>query len=250
MVAKSGSGWRLAPSIVALFDQADARAPNRRRSSDGSIGDTAHSNRTSDHNPSPEGWVCAGDISHDPAGGFDAHAFAEMLRVRRDVRVKYVICNRRMFASYSNSSRAAWTWGPYSGSNAHSIHTHVSVLHTHTGIHDTRSWFTGTPAAPPKDVMTPAQEAKLNKLIEAVGTLREHEKAHYDAVQAKVRELRVDLDAVRDAVDPDVDLSTPGSDARKGVRYVIGLALNEDFHLDARLSAIEAALGVAPPSDG
>lgn len=250
MVAKSGSGWRLAPSIVALFDQADARAPNRRRSSDGSIGDTAHSNRTSDHNPSPEGWVCAGDISHDPAGGFDAHAFAEMLRQRRDPRIKYVICNRRMFASYSNSSRAAWTWGTYSGSNAHSIHTHVSVLHTTTGIHNTSSWFTGTPAAPPEEDMTPAQDKLLKDLAGSVGVLRDHEKAHYDAVKAQVKALTAELAEVKAAVDPDADLSKPGSDARRGVRYVIGLALNEDFNLDARLSAIEAALGVTPPSDG
>jgi hypothetical protein len=240
MVAYSGPGWRLAPSLIALFEQAKDLYPNRRTTSDGSIGDQAHQNRQSDHNPNSAGWVTAGDISHDP-GRFDAHAFAEKLRRRRDPRVKYVISNRRMFASYATASRAAWAWGRYSGANPHTIHAHVSVLNTGTGLHDTRPWFS-------EDVMTPAQEAKLNRLIEAVGSLREHEKAHYDAVQARVRDLAAELRSVKAAVDPDADLSRRGSDARAGVREVVGIAL-DDLRLDARLSAIEAALGITPSPD-
>jgi hypothetical protein len=52
---------------------------------------------------------------------------SERLRASRDPRIKYVIANRRIFASYPTGGRAAWVWRPYSGSNPHTTHMHVSV---------------------------------------------------------------------------------------------------------------------------
>jgi hypothetical protein len=48
----------------------------------------------------------------------------------RHPAVKYVIHNRRIFASYSRLYRPAWTWGRYLGSNPHTGHCHISVLPT------------------------------------------------------------------------------------------------------------------------
>ena len=133
-------GWRVALSLDQLLDEVNARAPRRSTISDGSIGDAAHSSRTSDHNPNSRGVVQARDITDDPRGGHDATAFAEYLRSTRDPRIKYVIDQGRMFSSYSTSSRAAWQWGPYTGVNAHKQHTHVSVNDNPSLYDSTKSW--------------------------------------------------------------------------------------------------------------
>ena len=97
MVWKGDGNARLAKSLVILIDQVDAQFPVRDRSSDGTLGDTNHQARPSDHNPDGERVVRALDISHDPAHGVDTYRIAEILRVGRDPRIKYVISNRRIF---------------------------------------------------------------------------------------------------------------------------------------------------------
>jgi hypothetical protein len=123
--------WRVAKSLLALRRQVDAKAPRRSKASDGTIGDAAHAARSSDHNPwvrdGAMGVVTAMDITHDPANGCDAGALAESIRASRDVRVKYIIWNRRVASSSVIGGVAAWTWRPYGGSNPHSKHVHISV---------------------------------------------------------------------------------------------------------------------------
>lgn len=117
------SGQRLAKCLITLYDQVDARWPNRRKDSDGSIGDARHQATVSDHNPGPDGVVEAIDITHDPAGGFDCHKFAETLRIARDPRLEYMIWNRQIM--YSGGSKP-WQWQGYSGDNPHTVHIHIS----------------------------------------------------------------------------------------------------------------------------
>jgi hypothetical protein len=132
--------WRLARSLQQLRDQVDQAAPNRSRRSDGTIGDTAHQSRKSDHNPDDSGVVRAIDITDDPAGGLSCEALAESIRGARDRRVKYVIWNHRMFSSYGTSRRQAWQWGEYTGANPHSHHIHVSILPDAAADSDTADW--------------------------------------------------------------------------------------------------------------
>lgn len=120
--------WRLAKSLEQLRQQVNDSAPGRSTISDGSIGDTAHSNRTSDHNPwCGPGVVTAIDITDDPSAGADMKGLTESLRLSQDPRIKYVIFSGRMFSSYPTSSTPAWTWRPYTGINAHAHHAHISV---------------------------------------------------------------------------------------------------------------------------
>ena len=132
--------WYCGYSLNQLLAEINTSAPNRNKASDGSIGDQAHQNRTSDHNPCKcHNAVCARDFTHDPAGGFDSYAFADWLRQRcatgREVRVKYIISNRRIASPNQN-----WVWRTYSGSNPHSQHAHVSVLHGPENFNEKKLW--------------------------------------------------------------------------------------------------------------
>lgn len=113
---------RLANSLARFRDQVNAAYPNRSKASDGWIGDAAHRASASDHNPNGADVVCALDLTHDPANGFDAHAMADRLRVHRHPDLKYIISNRRICGAWTN-----WQWQPYYGSNPHSSHVHFSV---------------------------------------------------------------------------------------------------------------------------
>lgn len=169
MVATSGKGWKLAPCLVAMEAEADELAPKRSDGSDGSIGDQAHAERKSGHNPD-NGWVCALDLTHDPGGGFDAHARARTLIAGHDPRVRFVISNRQVARSYwsavtsrnrpVNPAEAVggrippWCWAHYSGSNPHVAHAHFEVPNTAATRDDRSPWWPSTaqpPAVPQED---------------------------------------------------------------------------------------------------
>lgn len=136
--------WRLARSLETLRDEVNAIAPGRSRKSDGTIGDTAHQRGASDHNPTPAGVVCALDLTHDPAGGADMRRIAEHIRTRRHPCLRYVIFDRRIA-----SASSGWAWRPYTGSNPHTKHCHVSVGNgpdgkSTGGYDDTSPWGLAT----------------------------------------------------------------------------------------------------------
>jgi hypothetical protein len=140
--------WRVARALggtgaEGLLGEVNAAAPKRSTGSDGAIGDPRHAAQRSDHNPCPCcAVVCARDFTHDPAGGFDSYAFAEWLRGRvlaGEQRVKYVISNGRIFSGHGQS-HAAGVWRPYSGTNKHAHHVHVSVHHGGALYDDSTPW--------------------------------------------------------------------------------------------------------------
>jgi len=122
--------WRLAKSLDVLRAEINAKYPGRDKSADGTIGDEAHSSRSSDHNPNSARVVCALDITHDPRHGLDAGKLADELRLCGDPRIKYVISNRRI----ANSGKP---WRKYSGANPHDHHFHISV---HGNYDSTAPW--------------------------------------------------------------------------------------------------------------
>lgn len=138
-----------------MLRQANELWPNRSRISDGTIGDPAHSARTSDHNPDGAGWVRAVDLTHDPANGCDAHAWARQVAARRDPRVKYLISNGQIW----NPSISP-EWRTYTGANAHTRHAHLSIKSTDAALHDTAPWFQNEE----EDVALTAEERKLLEL--------------------------------------------------------------------------------------
>jgi hypothetical protein len=126
-----------APTCRSLLQQATALWPNRRRASDGICSSEQHrkQNPNSDHDTGD-----AVDLTHDPANGCDAHGAVRLMVARRDPRIKYVISNGQIARSYDKPGIPAWTWGPYSGSNPHTRHAHVSIYRA--ARDNTAPWFT------------------------------------------------------------------------------------------------------------
>jgi hypothetical protein len=121
------NNWRIAESLKKLREQIDTLFPTRSKVSDGSVGDLRHQANVSDHNPNSAGVVTAIDITHDTKTGCTGDALAKALVKSRDPRIKYIIWDKRMISSYPARGIPAWTWGPYSGSNPHQHHIHISV---------------------------------------------------------------------------------------------------------------------------
>jgi hypothetical protein len=149
-LAAPATRWRVAKSLLVLRGQVDQAAPNRKKGNDGTIGDAAHQTRDSDHNPwvrdDSIGVVTAMDITHDPDNGCDAGRLAEVIRMSRDVRVKYLIWNRHIASYIALDGAEAWAWRPYQGSNPHDHHVHISVKTEKTDYDSSREWSIATGA--------------------------------------------------------------------------------------------------------
>ena len=117
---------RRTPATAALLAQINALFPNRSKASDGWIGDTAHAQRKSDHNPDADGTVDAIDITHDPVKGVDIAKLVNVLIAGKDRRVAYIIANGEIISG--NAGPQAWVRRRYSGANKHTKHLHISVL--------------------------------------------------------------------------------------------------------------------------
>lgn len=140
----------LAPSLVELRREIDARWPKRDRASDGWLGDAAHAARQSDHNPDARGMVHALDVDKD---GIDVPAV--LVALIGDARVWYVIHDRTIW-----SRTYDWKARPYTGTNAHTEHIHVSIRYETTAEQGTGPWLTDQEAPD----MTPEEmlHAKIN----------------------------------------------------------------------------------------
>ena len=125
---------KLVAAGVTLRKQVDRRWPGRDKRSDGWIGDRAHSQRRSDHNPDKDGWVHALDIDENMGkrgrwrNGRSARRLANQLRLYAgsglagSERVKYVVYEGRLA---SGTYRRTW-WKWRKGNWGHYHHIHVS----------------------------------------------------------------------------------------------------------------------------
>ena len=92
-----------------LREQIDDAFPDRDRKSDGWIGDAAHANRKSDHNPDPSnGIVRAIDVDKNLDTRASTGSYlADQIRVcaKKDKRIAYVIYSGRIA-----SAKSLWRW--------------------------------------------------------------------------------------------------------------------------------------------
>ena len=124
------ASWHLAPSLAQLRREINTRWPSRDKTSDGTIGDAAHSARASDHNPNSRGSVNAIDIDED---GIDAWGLVALLIT--DPRVYYVIYEGRIW-----QRKHGFVPRPYTGINAHRKHVHVSIIQSVAAEQNTTPW--------------------------------------------------------------------------------------------------------------
>lgn len=151
---------------AALRDQVNKRFPKRDKTSDGWIGDTAHAERKSDHNPDSKGIVHAWDLDQDFGAPGDPETFCTQLlayaRAGKDGgRLKYVIYEGRI-ASGTYADKF-WKWRPYDGANAHTKHIHLSF--TNRADRDGSPWrlpILEIPAPAPAK-KSPARKAPAKK---------------------------------------------------------------------------------------
>lgn len=136
---------RRAKSLQTLLKQVNTLFPLRDTSSDGWIGDSAHASRPSDHNPNQAGVVQAQDFDeNDTASTSQVGAWLwDKLRASRDPRIKYVIYEGQTFSSYPARGYPAWAVRPYTGSNKHTQHLHLSVSDDPALYDDGRTWSLG-----------------------------------------------------------------------------------------------------------
>ncbi len=128
------SSPRLVAAGVTLRDQLNERFPKRDKRSDGWIGDLAHSNRRSLHNPDRSGWVRALDVDEDFGAPGSAKDFADQLieYVRAGLdhgRILHVVYENRVasgtFPNRHGRELTYWVWrrDPTLG---HTEHIHIS----------------------------------------------------------------------------------------------------------------------------
>jgi len=129
--------WVLTKQLQAWRTQMNANFPNRDKTSDGTIGDTAHQAESSGHNPdlTANAEYEDGD-SKDEVRAMDTDAdtgnpdvsmediVQHLLRLARAGKlafIRYIIYNRRIWRASSG-----WAQEAYTGSNPHDKHMHMS----------------------------------------------------------------------------------------------------------------------------
>lgn len=130
----------LVTCLVELRSEFNGINQKRDKGADGWIGDAAHQNEVSDHNPDSTGRVLALDIDSSGPWPVEFDTYVNNIVDRQndgyDTRLEYVIWNRRI-ASRSNG----WNWVKYTGSNdPHINHAHFSARHDHTGNTSGKTW--------------------------------------------------------------------------------------------------------------
>ena len=133
--------WRECKALLKLKSQVDAMWPGRDKTSDGTIGDTAHAARKSDHNPNAHGVVTAVDIDADLSPTETVGVLVAKLQAGRDPRIKYLIWNGQITIP-GDITR----WKSYTGANAHKHHCHISASSDPALYDDDREWDLGAAA--------------------------------------------------------------------------------------------------------
>ncbi|MEV6306765.1 hypothetical protein AB0M02_45720 [Actinoplanes sp. NPDC051861] len=143
--------WVLVPCLVQLRTELNRIAPDRDKTSDGTIGDRAHQATVSDHNDDEVGRVPIYDAdSKHEVHAFDAdddlrtpnltmemvvqHILARS-RSGAENRLRYIIYNRRIWEA---SNR--WKQRAYTGSSPHTEHAHFSASYVTSREANTTSW--------------------------------------------------------------------------------------------------------------
>lgn len=186
----------LVPCLVELRAEFNALNPTRDKGADGWIGDAAHQDRTSDHNPRANGAVLAIDI--DVTGPWpDGTSLGDYVtfiidrqRSGADSRLEYVIFQRRIY-----SRASAWLPKTYAGTDPHTNHAHFSGRHDGAGQNSTADWQIEEVAMPTPAEYAQAVATKLHVDLTNPGSglAKDVDANNVDAAQVFANKLYTDL---------------------------------------------------------
>lgn len=115
------SDWYLAPGLVVLRDEINDEWPGRDKSTDGALGDSAHSSRKSEHNRESAGKY-KGRVNAIDVDTSDIDFAAILPKLKADKRTWYVIHKGYIYSRTYNFAKRKYT-----GANPHNGHFHISI---------------------------------------------------------------------------------------------------------------------------
>lgn len=175
----------LIPCLVALRSEFNTLAPGRDKGADGWIGDSAHRNRSSDHNPDETGTTPHEDADNvDEVHALDIDSSGPWPRSFNDIimdiiheernkwlssndkcRLNNVIWNRKIYMRSNNFDPV-----PYTLSDPHTNHAHFSGRYETSCERDTRPWGVLEEDMPTADEIADAVIARLTNVLKTAET--------------------------------------------------------------------------------
>lgn len=232
--------WILIAAGHALFAEFDRIAPSRDHASDGDIGDAAHQNEVSDHNPDETGNVPIHDADHTN----EVHAIDVDNTLREsdltmekcvqfllgrcrsgaEKRLRYIIYNRRIW-----SASSGWVQKTYTGASAHTEHAHFSFSYISSLEASTASYhLEEIPVA-----LTSADKNWLTTMVDA----------RVDAAEAKILAVVGSPMELDDKIGDAANVNRSVRDVLKDVAKLRGFLVGDA--LDTANAAIPATAPVA-----
>lgn len=237
--------WYTAPAGRAFTTQFAPDWP-RRGSKDGSVGDTAHNARVSDHNPDYKNGGVVRAVDVDIKGRDKAAMIAAALS---DERTRYLISDGRIWQNPAVYPRAGG-WQTYRGSDGHYGHVHLSIRHAKKYENDTRPWGKAPTPTPPEqedDDMTPDEREALFQVRDVLGARGGLNTPTQNTVAYIVRNLPVPPTAAQNAAavwNTPIDRGTHKVSSLQELANVRSAQLNQppvEVHIDNAALAAELA---------
>lgn len=210
------ASWELVPCLVKLRDEINRIAPNRSKTSDGTIGDEAHQERTSDHNDDEVGKVPVkdADSKHEVHAldvdkdlnqpGLTMHDIVNhtLARCRRDnsdpeneARLTYIIWDGFIYQAPS------WKKVKYTGDNQHKEHAHFSAEYVTALEADTSSWHLEDLVAITDDEIKRIWKFPLDVDVSQDGTNMQEAGSILRYCSSEHKRIETKVDTVDDKVD-------------------------------------------------
>ena len=141
-----GASYRLCTAGVQLREEINHRYPRRDTASDGWLGDAAHRQRRSDHNPNGAGVVRALDVDKD---GIPAGSIVELVRKMGKAGDRRLVGGYLIWQAQIAGTHTGWNWHKYTGTNPHTQHFHVSFADQSSDYDRRGSWGIKSPTPKP-----------------------------------------------------------------------------------------------------
>jgi hypothetical protein len=164
------SNWREAKSLQTLEKELQSLYPG---TTTWEIGDAAHQNSWSDHNPNSKHVVCGKDIKGN--AGLNLRRFVDFITKHPHPNLRYVIFNHKIYERKNGFEPET-----YHGKSGHEEHAHVSVGNgpdgrSTSGYDNTSSWKLSqmdSTTPKPSQPTTPSKPADNTTLGAKMPTLK------------------------------------------------------------------------------